>query len=195
MKSKKILSSTKMYKEDILQFVFKHSFQRGKFKLTSGKFSDFYLDMKQTTLDPEGSLLIAKLLIHKVVECKADSIGGLMIGADPIIGSVITLGFLQDYHIRGFIVRKQEKKHGLHKLIEGKIRKKDRVLIVEDVATTGSSAYKAVQAAEEFNCKVVKVVPIIDRNEGGRDFFNNNGYDYYPLIKIEEIFNLEKYEL
>jgi len=181
-----------MYKEDILQFVFKHSFQRGKFKLTSGKFSDFYLDMKQTTLDPEGSLLIAKLLIHKVVECKADSIGGLMIGADPIIGSVITLGFLQDYHIRGFIVRKQEKKHGLHKLIEGKIRKKDRVLIVEDVATTGSSAYKAVQAAEEFNCKVVKVVPIIDRNEGGRDFFNNKGYDYDPLIKIEEIFNLEK---
>jgi len=180
-----------MYKTELLQFVFKHSFQRGKFQLASGKFSDFYLDIKQTTLDPKGSLLITNLLIQKVIESKAHSIGGLMIGADPIIGSVITLGFLQNYYIRGFIVRKQEKEHGLNKLIEGKIRERDRVLIVEDVATTGSSAYKAVQAAEELNCKVVKVIPIVDRNEGGRDFFNNKGYDYDPIIKIEEIFNLE----
>lgn len=191
MKLRKMSQNTRMYKNDLLKFVFKHSFKRGKFKLTSGKFSDFYLDMKQTTLDPEGSLLIAELLVNKVLKSKADSIGGLMIGADPIIGSVITFGFLQDYHIRGFIVRKQEKKHGLNKLIEGKIREDDRVIIVDDVSTTGSSLYQAVQAAEDLNCKVVKVIPIVDRNEGGRDFFNNKGYDYDPLIKIEEIFNLE----
>lgn len=191
MKLRKMSQNTRMYKNDLLKFVFKHSFKRGKFKLTSGKFSDFYLDMKQTTLDPEGSLLIAELLVNKVLKSKADSIGGLMIGADPIIGSVITFGFLQDYHIRGFIVRKQEKEHGLNKLIEGKIREDDRVIIVDDVSTTGSSLYQAVQAAEDLNCKVVKVIPIVDRNEGGRDFFNNKGYDYDPLIKIEEIFNLE----
>lgn len=180
-----------MYKNDLLKFVFKHSFQRGKFQLTSGKFSDFYLDMKQTTLDPKGSLLVAELLVHEVIENRVDSIGGLMIGADPIIGSVITFGFLQDYHIRGFIVRKQEKEHGLNKLIEGKIKENERVIIIDDVSTTGSSLYKAVQAVEDLNCKVIKVIPIVDRDEGGRDFFNNKGYDYDPLINIEEIFNLE----
>lgn len=190
MKSKKMSQNIRMCKNDLLEFVFKHSFQRGQFKLTSGKFSDFYLDMKQTTLDSEGSFLIAKLLVDKVVENKADSIGGLMIGADPIIGSVITLGFLQDCHIRGFIVRKVEKSHGLNKLIEGKIRENDQVIIIDDVATTGSSLYKAVQAVEALNCKVVKILPIVDRNEGGRELFKN--YDYDPLIKIEEIFNLEK---
>jgi len=177
-------------KNELLKYIFYYSFQRGKFKLSSGKISDFYLDVKQTTLDPKGSLLIAKLLVNEIIESAADSIGGLMIGADPIVGSVITLGILQDYYIRGFIVRKEEKEHGLKRRIEGKIRKKDHVLIVEDVATTGGSTLKAVQAVEELDCKVIKIVPIVDRNEGSRELFKD--YDYDPLIKIEEIFALEK---
>lgn len=177
-------------KNDLLKFIFRNSFKRGEFKLSSGKISNFYLDVKQTTLDPKGSLLIANLLVKKVIECMADSIGGLMIGADPIVGSVITLGFLQDYYIRGFIVRKIEKEYGLKRRIEGKIREKDNVLIVEDVATTGSSTFRAVHVVEELGCKVVKIIPVVDRNEGARELFKN--YDYDPLIKIEEIFELER---
>jgi orotate phosphoribosyltransferase len=87
------------------------------------------------------------------------------------------------------IVRKEEKKHGLHKLIEGQIREKDRVVIIEDVATTGGSTLKAVQAVEAIGCKVVRIVPVVDRNEGARELFKD--YNYDPLIKIEEIFDLE----
>lgn len=177
-------------RKELLELIFRNSFKRGDYKLSSGKFSNYYLDIKQVTLEPKGSALIANLIIDKIIKSKIESIGGLTIGADPIVGSIITLGLEEDFYIRGFIVRKEEKKHGLHKRIEGKIRERDRVLIIEDVATTGGSTLQAVKAVEELKCEVVKIVPVVDRNEGARELFKD--YDYNPLIKIEEIFGLER---
>ena len=180
----------KAKKDALLNFVFKYSFQRGDFQLSSGKKSDFYIDIKQTTLDPRGSLLVAEILLDQLISSKVSSIGGLTIGADPIIGSVVTLSAQRGYPVAGFIVRKEPKRHGLHRLIEGKIAEGDRVIIIDDVITTGNSAYKAVQAVEELKCEVVKIIPVVDRDEGGRAFFEDKGYDYHPILTIKEIFAL-----
>jgi len=180
-------------RDALLKVVFHSSFQRGRFKLSSGRESDFYLDAKQTTLVGESSLLVAEILLDEVINSKIDSIGGLAIGADPIIGSVLPVSALKGYPLRGFIVRKEGPKgHGLRRLIEGAIKEGDRVIIVDDVITTGASAYEAVKAVEKIQCKVVKVIPLIDRNEGGRELFEMKGYDYSPLITIEEIVKFEK---
>ena len=180
-------------RDALLKLVFHACFKRGRFKLSSGKESDFYLDAKQITLVAEGSLLVAEILADEVIKAEIDSIGGLALGADPIVGSVLPVSAQKGHPLRGFIVRKEgQKGHGTQRLIEGAIREGDRVIIVDDVITTGSSAYRAVEAVEQIQCKVVKVVPIIDRNEGGREFFENKGYDYSPVITIEEIFRFEK---
>lgn len=177
----------------LLELVFRASFQRGSFMLSSGRESSFYLDGKQTTLSPEGSLLIAEILLEEAVNSEVDSIGGLAIGADPIIGSVLTLGAIRGIPIRGFIVRKEgRKKHGTQSLIEGPIKRHDRVIIIDDVITTGGSALKAVEAVEELQCKVIKVISLIDRNQGGKERFESRGYDYQPIITIDEIFRFEK---
>lgn len=181
------------YIDELKRIIFINSFERGCFILTSGKTSNFYLDVKQTTLDPKGSMLISLLLIKKIIENNIQSIGGPIIGADPIIGSVITLNRLKNCrNTRGFMVRKEEKKHGKNKLIEGRIKEYDRVMVVDDVSTTGKSLYKAIYAVERIGCEVIKVVSVVDRNEGGRGLFKNLGYDYEPLVKIEDIFELEK---
>lgn len=182
----------KELKNSLLHFVFEHSFKRGTFTLSSGKMSKFYLDMKQTTLDPMGSLLVAENILAMLIKHPVDSIGGLTIGADPIIGSVVTLAAIKNIKVRGFIIRKEPKSHGLHKLIEGKLEKRDKVVIIDDVITTGGSAYKAVKIAEEVGCEVVKIVAIVDRNEGGKEFFIEKGYDYDPIVTIDEVFKYEK---
>jgi orotate phosphoribosyltransferase len=180
-------------RDALLEVVFRSSFQRGRFKLSSGRESDFYLDGKQTSLSWEGALLIAEILLEEAIKSKADSIGGLAIGADPLIGSVLALSALKGHPLRGFIVRKEGRKdHGSQRLIEGPIRKGDRVIIVEDVITTGGSAYKAVEAVEELECEVVKIISLVDRNEGGRQFFESKAYDYHPIITMDDIFKLEK---
>jgi orotate phosphoribosyltransferase len=186
------IMNQKAKRDALLNFLFKRSFQRGAFELSSGRRSDFYIDVKQTTLDPEGSLLVAEMMLHEVMSSRIDSIGGLTLGADPIIGSVVMLSAQRNHPIRGFIVRKGPKGHGKGGLIEGRIKEGDRVIIIDDVITTGSSAYKAVQAVEELKCKVVKVIPLVDRNEGGGEFFESKGYEYDPIIRMEEIFTLEK---
>lgn len=133
----------------------------GDFTLSSGKKSDFYVDCRRVTLHPKGAKLIGRLILEKIKGLKVDAVGGLTLGADPIIGAVITLSDLS-----GFIVRKKTKEHGTKQRLEGLLKPGDKVLIVEDVATTGGSALEAIQAAEEAGATVVKVVSVIDREEG-----------------------------
>lgn len=178
--------------ETLLGFVFEHSFLRGKFKLASGKESEFYLNAKKTTLDPEGSRLVAETFLEEAKNCEVDSIGGLEIGAVPIVSSVVSLSAHRGYPVRGFIVRKKRKKHGTQELVEGRIEKNDRVIVIDDVITTGTSAYQAVEEVLKVGCQVIKVISLIDRNEGGRELFRERGFEYQPIITIEEIFQYEK---
>ena len=154
-------------KETVLERLLALSFRVGDFTLSSGKKSDYYVDARLTTLDPQGGSAIAKLFLIEAKALAATAVGGLTLGADPIIGAMVGLGVDEGYPIKGFIVRKEAKGHGTGKLIEGNLDKSDKVIIVEDVVTTGGSALKAINAVKEFGAKVVAVLAVVDREEGG----------------------------
>lgn len=154
--------------------------ETGDFILSSGKKSNFYVDCRKVTLHPVGAKLIGRIVLEKIKGLKVDAIGGLTLGADPITSAVVTLSDLP-----GFIVRKKEKEHGTKQKIEGIIGKDMNVVIVEDVATTGSSALQAIKAAEEYGAKVIKVISIVDREEGSKEALKD--YDFDPIFVKSEL--------
>jgi orotate phosphoribosyltransferase len=145
-------------KDKLKQLLKEKAVKIGEFTLSSGKKSNFYIDCRKVTLHPEGARLIGEIILEKIKGLKVDAVGGLTLGADPIIGAVITLS-----NLNGFIVRKAAKEHGTQQKIEGLIESGWKVLIVEDVATTGASALAAIAAAEAAGAKVVKVISVVDR--------------------------------
>lgn len=152
----------------------------GDFTLSSGKKSDFYVDCRKVTLHPQGAKLIGRLVLEKFKGLKVDAVGGLTLGADPIVGAVITLS-----DIPGFIVRKKAKEHGTQQKIEGIIEKGYNVVIVEDVATTGASALQAIEAVEAVGAKVVKVISVVDREEGAAEALAK--YNFEPILKKAQL--------
>lgn len=152
----------------------------GDFTLSSGKKSDFYVDCRKVTLHPKGAKLICRLILEQIKGDQIDAVGGLTLGADPIVGALIAMGDLP-----GFIVRKKAKEHGTQQRIEGLLEPGWKVLIVEDVATTGGSALQAIQAAEAAGAKVLKVISVVDREEGAADALRD--YAFTPLIKKSEL--------
>ena len=152
----------------------------GEFTLSSGKKSNFYVDCRKVTLHPKGAKLIGKIILEKIKGLKVDAIGGLTLGADPITSAVVTLS-----DIPGFIVRKKAKEHGTQQRIEGIIKSGWNAVIVEDVATTGDSALQAIQAAEAVGAKVVKVIAVVDREEGAAEALKD--YDFSPIFKKSEL--------
>ena len=156
------------------------AFKTGDFTLSSGKKSAFYVDCRKISLHPAGAKLIGKIILEKIKELKIDSIGGLTLGADPITSAVVTLS-----DIPGFIVRKKEKSHGTQQKIEGLLAPGHKVVIVEDVATTGASALQAIEAVEAAGAKVVKVVSVVDREEGAAEALKN--YDFDPILKKSDL--------
>ena len=141
------------------------SFRLGDFKLSSGGTSDYYIDCRTTTLDAKGSRLTGEVFLEEIRNrgWKAQAIGGLTMGADPIVVSVTVASGDMD----GFLVRKSEKQHGTGRRIEGFQEKGARVVIVDDVCTTGSSTIQAIEAAREFGFQVVGVMCLVERQEAG----------------------------
>ncbi|MEW6274227.1 MAG: orotate phosphoribosyltransferase [Bacillota bacterium] len=163
------------------------AFRFGKFVLTSGKESNYYFDGKQVTLHPEGAYLLAKIIIEKIRGGNIQAVGGPTIGADPIVGALAAVAHLEGLKIKLFIVRKATKEHGMKKLIEGpELSPGERVAIVEDVMTTGSSIMKAVDAVRETGCRVVKVIPLVDRLEGGTEKLRSLGIAVDPVFTIRD---------
>jgi orotate phosphoribosyltransferase len=153
----------------------------GEFTLSSGKKSNFYIDCRKVTLHPKGAKLIGRIILEKIKGLKVDAVGGMTLGADPITGAVITLS-----DIPGFIVRKKEKEHGTKQKIEGHLAPGWNVVIVEDVATTGGSALQAIAAVEAAGAKVIKVISVVDREEGAKEALAR--YDFAPILKKSEFF-------
>jgi len=141
------------------------SFRLGEFQLTSGGTSDYYVDCRATTLDARGARLVGEVFFDEIREqgWEADAIGGMTMGADPIVVAVaVTTGTMH-----GFLVRKAEKQHGTGQRIEGFREKGARVVIVDDVCTTGGSTIQAVEAAREFGFEIVGVLCLVEREEAG----------------------------
>ena len=161
---------------------------RGEFKLSSGKTSDYYIDGRLTTLDSEGLNLIGELFSEEIIrDPEISAVGGPTMGADPIVGSVLTHCGLKKISLNGFLVRKEEKQHGTGRLIEGNLKKGDKVAVVEDVITTGGSVLKAINAIEDAGAAISRVLVIVDREEGGEEKFKELGYEFYSVFKISDL--------
>lgn len=169
-------------RQRLIEIVRGRSLARGtRVKLTSGADSTFYFDMKPTLFDPEGAALVAALMLEQMRQDGAEIVGGLEMGAVPIVACVVQLSFLMPDSPRahGFFVRKAAKEHGTRKRLEGMAEGTalagSRAMIVEDVTTTGSSALMAVAAAREAGLEVGTVVTIVDRLEGAAANFSRHG--------------------
>jgi orotate phosphoribosyltransferase len=152
-------------RHELLRLLAHKSFKLGDFKLSSGGTSDYYIDCRTTTLDARGAQLTGQVFVEEIQQrgWKAEAIGGLTMGADPIVVAVsVTSGELS-----GFLVRKAEKQHGTGQRIEGFRRKGAKVIIVDDVCTTGSSTVQAIEAAREFGFEVMGVMCLVEREEAG----------------------------
>jgi len=154
----------------------------GDFTLASGKKSSYYFDGRLLSLDPEGAHLISQALLPLLQHAGAAAIGGTTLGADPIVTAVALASHLAGESISAFIVRKESKDHGMKQNIEGPLVAGSKVAIVDDVCTTGGSLFHAIEAAEAAGCTVVKVVSILDRNEGGSEEMRKRGYDFLALL-------------
>jgi orotate phosphoribosyltransferase len=159
-------------RRQLLQLLREKSFRYSPdkpFKLVSGRESPFYIDCRPTTHNARGLALIGSIIFELIKDLKVDAIGGLTMGADPIAHAVALTSFLQGKPINAFSVRQQPKGHGTGGLLVGDITPGGRVVVVEDVITTGGSVLKAVKAAREFGLQVVKVLILVDRQEGGKE--------------------------
>ena len=157
---------------------------RGKFTLSSGKESDHYFEGKRLTLHPEGAYLIGKEVLARLERTGVEAVGGLVMGAFPIVTAVAVVSHEEGKPIPTFIVREHPKEHGTRRRIEGHFRKGTKVAIVDDVITGGNSVMKAIEAVEAGGSEVVKVIVIVDRNEGGSERLKEKGYNFDAIINL-----------
>lgn len=173
----------------LLDLLAQRSAKRGTFTLASGRQSDLYIDCRLTTMHPEGLSLIGPLGLHAIGErgWHPDAVGGLTLGADPVSYAIAYASQLAGIPTRAFTVRKEAKTHGTGKLIEGAYLPGDRVVVIEDVITTGGSALRAVEVIRAAGGIVVGVLAVVDREEGGREAIAAAGVDVETLVRATEI--------
>jgi orotate phosphoribosyltransferase len=150
-----------------------------EFTLASGKKSRFYVNCKPSVLRPEGLYLTGNLVLNEVINLKIDAIGGLTFGADPVSVAASFASYSSKKPFKAFSIRKEKKNHGISKWIEGDVKKGEKVVIVDDVATTGGSTIKAIQRAKSEGLDVVAAVILVDREEGGIE----NISKHVPLVR------------
>lgn len=157
------------------------------FKLVSGRMSRFYVNCKPVTLHPRGMFLIGHLMFEAIRDLSAAGVGGLTFGADPIAVATAFASELKGGPLKAFSIRKTQKDHGIVKWIEGDLDKGDRVVVIDDVATTGGSTIKAVTRAREEGLNVVRSVILVDRQEGGLDAIREHVPDVTAVIGRDEL--------
>ncbi len=182
-------------RERLLELILEKAFKfdpEPVFKLVSGRMSNYYFNCKAVTLHPEGMHLIGNIIFDMIKDLSPNGVGGLTLGADPIADAVAYTSFLKGRPIEAFVVRKTAKSHGTMQWIEGNIQSGDRVVIVDDVITTGKSTIEAINKAKEAGLDIVKVTALIDRQEGGRENIESAGFPVEAVITREEVMDLYK---
>jgi orotate phosphoribosyltransferase len=164
------------------------SLRRGNFTLASGRKSTYYIDGKLTSMDPHGAAAIAEAILEEIKDLPIDAVGGMDMGATPIVGAVAVESLRSGRPLPTFIVRKEVKAHGTMKEIEGPIPSSPcQVVILDDVVTTGDSIIKAIDAVERANHKVLLAISVLDRNAGAREALAKRGIPYRPLVTLQDI--------
>ncbi len=178
-------------KQRLKEILLEKSYRKGSFTLTSGKTSDFYIDGKQTILSAEGAFLCGKLLFELLEksETPIDAVGGMTLGADPLVTAVSIASFLEEKPIPAFIVRKEAKGHGTGNFIEGLKNMPEgcTVALLEDVVTTGGTLLKVIERVESAGFKVGLVATVVERQEGGVEVLKKAGYTLEALFTREEL--------
>ena len=175
--------------ELIIEKAFRYS-EEPVFRLVSGKMSNYYFNCKAVTLCPEGMYLTGNLIFDLIKDLRIKGIGGLTLGADPIAYAAAYTSYLRGMPVEAFIVRKTTKAHGTMQWIEGNIAKDDTVVIVDDVITTGKSTIEAITRSQQAGLEIVKVIALIDRQEGGKEAIAAIGYQLTSIITREEVMEL-----
>jgi len=177
-------------KEKLFKLLNKEALKKGKFVLSSGKESNYYLDGRLITLTPEGAYLVASIILEMIKDRNPDALGGPTLGADPIVGAVAVLSYINKQPIKTFIVRKEAKEHGMQQQIEGPVLLSgNRVILVDDVATSGKAILEAKQALDKIGVIVDKVIVIVDRKQGAGENLAKAG------LKLESIFTISDFGL
>ena len=177
-------------KQELIQMMCRKSFQYSEtptFKLVSGRLSQFYVNCKPTILHPRGMVLVGSLVFEAIQDLEADGIGGLTFGADPIAVATAFKSELMEHPLKAFSIRKTQKDHGIIKWIEGDMAPGERVVIIDDVATTGGSTLKAIERAQAEGLEVIKVVVLVDRQEGGLENIRQHIEDVSAIITRDEL--------
>ncbi len=163
------------------------AFFTGKFILSSGKESSFYLDARLVSLSPIGAYLTGKIMLDMIKDDGVDAIGGPTLGADPMVGAIASLSYQAKKPINTFIIRKQPKPHGKQQQVEGpELKEGSSVVIIDDVATTGKAFVESIEVLQKMNIKIKKAICIIDRNEGAREALAKYNVPLTPIFTINE---------
>lgn len=177
-------------KERLLNLILTKALEMRRVTLSSGRISDYYIDCKRVTLSHEGAYLTAKLMLEMIDE-DVSAVGGLTLGADPIVASIAVLSHILGRNLQAIIVRKEPKKHGTMNFLEGpNIEKGTKVAVVDDVVTSGSSLLKSIERLVAAGFQPVQVLAILDRQEGGREAIDEAGYTLKSIFAREDL-NIE----
>ncbi len=167
------------HKEELAKILVEKSYKEGDFTLSSGKKSSYYFDCKQTALHPNGAYLLSELFLEAIMQYpEIKGVGGMTLGADPLVCSVVALSFVKGSPLPGFIVRKKPKGHGTDAYLEGLANfcTGDRIIMLEDVVTTGGTLLTACKRVQDAGLVVAGVICVLDREEGGRENLAKAGY-------------------
>ena len=165
------------------------SVRTGQFVLASGRSSSYYVDARRTTMSGQGQLLIGRTGLAAIDETgwAPDAIGGLTLGADPVAYAIAHAAAHAERTLDAFTVRKEAKAHGAGRQVEGPIEPGARVVVIEDVVTTGGSALRAIEALTAFGARVDGVLALVDREEGGREAIEASGHSLVSLFRVSEL--------
>ncbi|XZN89793.1 MAG: orotate phosphoribosyltransferase [Microcoleus sp.] len=177
----------KVWRDRLLDLLCSFAYREGDFVLSSGQKSSYYINCKPVTLHPEGALATGRLLLS-MLSADVDAVAGLTLGADPIVSAVSVVSALGDRPIPALIVRKEAKGHGTMAYIEGPtLSEGAKVVVLEDVVTTGKSAMQAVERLRGAGYKVDRILSLIDREQGGAEFYRSVGLDFEAVFTIKDI--------
>jgi orotate phosphoribosyltransferase len=175
-------------RQELLQMV-KATVAEGTVTLASGATSDFYIDGRLTSLDSKGLQLTAQLMWERIKTLDVTAVGGPTLGADPIVAGILMAAAADGAHLKGFLIRKEAKGHGKQRWVEGpELADGERVVIIEDVVTSGGSALRAIEGMKsQYNPTVVRVMCLVDRQAGATEKLKAAGYDYDPLFTRSDL--------
>ncbi len=173
-------------RESLIALFHERALKFGEFTLASGRTSTYYLDGKQITLHADGLRQVCEGLLELLEDVEYATVSGMSIGADPIIGGLLTVAAERGRSMEGLLVRKESKGHGTGQYIEGPAGEEARVVVIDDVVTTGGSSLKAIEQAEAVGLKVERIIAIIDRLEGGAEACQERGYQLESLLTVRD---------